>query len=155
MNQDGIARLDRLARYRKRLFQLLWRDFVPERHVSKVKTNRLGEKVLQRHLINRQRIRGRVEMAGSIDMCPRMVAHRKIERLGAELRGTGLFDLTMIAPDRSDNGGMRRVSRGAMENLPAQVNDPHDNSSPIGFLSGCERVKRLGRAPLHIDKFKV
>ena len=102
--------------------------------MGQIEADRLGVKILERHLIDGGRLGIRIEVTGGIDVRSGMIAQRECHRLRCEARLARLFDFAVVIPDGHDNRGMGRMSRGAMMDLSAQVDELHGAAPP-----GCSR----------------
>ena len=71
---------------------------------GQIQTDCVGEIVLQRYLVDRQRPRAGVEMARRVDMGAGMIAQGQSQCGGAEFIAVSLSDLVMVAVFGDDDG---------------------------------------------------
>src|SRR5690349_14676958 len=76
MQENRIAGPDLLSRFGKRHLSFRDRDFMPQRHLAQIKTDRLGIEIFERYLIDRCGAGVGIEVAGSIDVRAGVIAER-------------------------------------------------------------------------------
>ena len=101
-----------------------------ERHVGEIQADRLGVEILQRHLVDRLRLRIGIEVAGRVDVGAGMVAQRQRVRLRREARGARLLNLAVIVPHAHHDRRMRRMGGRSVVKLAAQIDELHVLSLP-------------------------
>src|SRR4029453_1814650 len=79
--------------------------------------------ILERHLVDRGRLRVWIEVTGGVDVRSRMIAQRERHRLRCEPRLARRLDFIVAIPDGHDDRGMGRGSRGSVIECAAQVED--------------------------------
>jgi hypothetical protein len=135
VDQDSVAGPDSDPGGPLGSLQLRDSDLVPERHVREVKADRLGVEVLERHLIDRGRVGGGIEMAGRVDVGAGVVAERQMERLRGDGRVASAVDLVVVVPAPDGDGRVRRVDGHPMSNLAAEVDQSHASPPSRGRCS--------------------
>jgi hypothetical protein len=125
VQQHGVLRLDGDAGRLLGLFQVRDGNVGLERLVGQVEADRLGEEVLQRHLIDRQRIRIGVEMPGRVDMRAGVVAQHQRHRRRRKAVAVGHAHFVVGGERRDDDLRVVRQHRHLVFDIAAEIDQDH------------------------------